>query len=165
MPRLSPAALSLPFDSAKIPKKAVVVQKGQTISRLAMDYYGMSNITLVDLILEANPAITNPDLIEVGQKIVIPIVTGETLIRQSPDRTYTIHVGTFWSPAFARLYRNQQPLRGKEIEIQTRHVTPGETWYRIFVGKFDRPDEVLRVVFHLRERGLLPLFGGEPRLK
>ena len=144
-------------------EEVIEVQKGQNISFLAQKYYRMVNATLIDLILDSNPEITNAHLITVNQKIKIPKITEESLIIQSSDHTYKIHVGTFWTSNFAKLYRDEPSLKGKEIEILTRRVSPQETWYRVVVGKFDNKDEILKAIDLLKKKKLLPLFGGSPQ--
>ena len=145
--------------------ESIIVKKWQSIDRLSRQYYGRSNITIADLILDFNPEITNAHLISVNQRIRMPKITEGSLIVQSPDRTYKIHVGTFLSPRFAKLYRSESSLRGKEIEIVARKATPEDTWYRVVVGKFDSKDEVLKVIFILKDRKLLPLFSAYPKLQ
>ena len=141
-------------------KEIVSVKEGQTISQLTQKYYGTVNETFVDHILDLNPNITNVHLIMVDQKIKIPKITEELVIIQSPDHTYKIHVGTFQNPGFVRLYRNEPALKGKIIEIVPRKVSPHETWYRVVVGPFGHKDECLKTVDQLREKRLLPVFGG-----
>jgi general secretion pathway protein A len=141
-------------------KKIVAIKKGQTISQLMQEYYGMVNLTLIDLLLELNPAITNVHLILVDQEIKIPNITEKLLITQSPDHTYKIHAGTFEVPDPATLYSEERALKAKTIEILPRKVSPRETWHRIMIGTFDNKDEALKMIFLLKEKGLLPAFGG-----
>jgi general secretion pathway protein A len=157
---VSPPTSSMAPKTKDILEEVIEVQKGQNISFLAQKNYRMVNTTLIDLILDFNPEITNADLILVDQKIKIPKITEETLIIQSPEHTYKIHVGTFWTSNFAKLYRDEPSLKGKEIEILTRRVSPQETWYRVVVGKFDNKDETLKAIDLLKKKKLLPLFGG-----
>jgi general secretion pathway protein A len=146
-------------------KKIVAVKKGQTISQLTQEYYGMINLTLIDLLLELNSTITNVHLILVDQEIKIPNITEKLLITQSTDHTYKIHAGTFETPDPAKLYSDELALKGKKIEILPRKVSPRETWYRVMIGKFDNKDEVLKMIFLLKEKGLLPAFGGLSEMK
>jgi general secretion pathway protein A len=141
-------------------KKMVAVKKGQTISQLTQEYYGMVNLTLIDLLLELNPAITNVHLIRIDQEIKIPNLTEKLLIVPAPDHTYKIHAGTFETPDAARLYSDEPALKGKEIEVLPRSVSPRETWHRVLIGKFDNNEEALKMIFLLKEKGLLPAFGG-----
>ena len=140
--------------------KVIVVQKGQTISSLAQKYYHMLNPTLVDLILEYNPEITNADLIQIGQTITIPEITEECLIKKSPNSTFKIHVGTFWIPGSIEPYKNELVLKGKRIEVLPRKVSPTETWYRVVIGDFNNKDDALEVIGLLKDKKLLPIFGG-----
>ena len=138
----------------------VAIKKGQTISSLTEKYYRMVNNTLMDLILDANPAITDVHLIMVNQKIKIPKLTEELLMMQSTDHTYKIHLGTFQNSNFLRFYSSELALKGKAIEIFPRKVSPQDTWYRVVVGPFGHRNECLKVLGQLKEKGLLPIFGG-----
>jgi general secretion pathway protein A len=141
-------------------KEVVVVKKGETISQLTQKYYGMVNKTLIDFILDLNPEITNVHLIIVNQKIKIPNITEESLIIQSPDRTYKIHAGTFETPDNAKLYSDEPVFKGKKIEILPRKVSPREIWYRVVIEKFDNKNEALKMISLLKKNDLLPAFGG-----
>lgn len=141
-------------------KEVVAVKEEETVSQLTRKYYGRANITLMDFILELNPKITNVHLIIVDQEIKIPNITEELLIIQSLDHTLKIHAGTFETPDPAKFYNDEPALRGKEIEILPRKVSPRETWYRVVIGKFDNKDEALKMISLLKEKGLLPAFGG-----
>jgi len=146
-------------------KEVVAVNKGQTLSQLTQKYYGMTNRTLIDFILELNPEITNVHLIIIDQKVKILNITEELLIIQSPDHTYKIHAGTFETPNPAKLYINEPVLKGKKIEILPRKVSPRETWYRVMIEKFDNKDEVLKMISLLKKNDLLPAFGGLPKIE
>ena len=164
-PDAPPSASSIRISNETRSTESIIIKTGQSISRLARQYYGKSNITIADLILDSNPEITNANLISVNQKVRMPKITEGSLIIQSSDRTYKINVGTFWSPKFAKLYRSEPSLRGKEIEIVARKATPKETWYRVVVGKFDSEDEALKVISILKDKKLLPLFTANPKLQ
>jgi general secretion pathway protein A len=135
------------------------VKKGQTMSQLTQKYYGIVNISLLDFLLELNPEITNVHFILVDQKIKIPNITEELLIIPYPDRTYSIHAGTFDTSDPAERYRGEPVLKGKKIEILPRKVSLRETWYRVMIGKFEDKDEALKTISLLRRKGLLPAFG------
>jgi phage tail protein X len=160
-----PSASSIAQSTKDILREVVTVEEGQTISSLAQKYYRMVNTTLVDLILDFNPEISNADLIRVNQKIRMPKITEERLIVQSSDRTYRIHVGTFLTPESTKLYKDEPSLKEKEIEILPRKISPKETWYRVVVGRFDNEDEALKVISLLKEKGLLPLLKSSPKIE
>lgn len=53
-------------------QKIHVVQSGETLSKIAQDYYGDANEYMV--IFEANKdKLSDPDKIQVGQELIIPI--------------------------------------------------------------------------------------------
>jgi general secretion pathway protein A len=141
-------------------KKIVAVKKGQTISQLSQEYYGMVNLTLIDLLLDLNPTITNVHLILVDQEIKIPNITEKLLIVPSPDHTYQIHAGTFETPDSVKPYGDEPALKGKKVETLSRGVSPREAWHRVLIGKFDNEEEASKMIFLLKEKGLLPAFGG-----
>jgi general secretion pathway protein A len=146
-------------------KEVVTVKEGQTVSQLTQKYYGRVDLTLIDLLLELNPEITNVHLIMVDQEIRIPHITEELLIIPYSNHTYKIHAGTFETPDPAKLYSNEPELKGKKMEIFPRKVSSRETWYRVMIGKFDTKDEVSKMVSLLKKRGVLPAFGGSPKTK
>ena len=141
-------------------KRIVAVKKGQTISQLTQEYYGMVNLTLIDLLLELNPSITNVHLILVDQEIKIPNITEKLLIVPSTDSSYKIHAGTFETPDSAKIYRDEPALQGKKVETLPRSVSPRETWHRVMIGKFDNREDALKMTLLLKGKGLLPAFGG-----
>jgi len=166
--KLTQPASSSPQRDAALPvsekgnrqlSEVISVKRGETLSLLARNYYRVADPTLIDIILQSNPEITNADLIQVDQKIRIPKITEESLVSQSPDDTFKIHVGTFWSSELSKLYRDEPALKGKTIEVIPLKVTPTEVWYRVLVGSFQNRDEALNMVFFLKKKGLIHSFG------
>jgi cell division protein FtsN len=114
----------------------------------------------MDYILEYNPRILNPHLILAQQRIQFPEVRDSSLITESADGTYKVHLGTFSTPEYAGRYKDEPALRGKSVEIIPRKVSPGETWYRVVGGNFSSRKESLETIHALRQKGLLPIFRG-----
>jgi hypothetical protein len=119
----------------------------------------------MDFILDSNPEIKDVHLILVDQKIKIPKITEESLIIKTPENTYKINAGTFQTRHPAKIYNDEKTLKGKKIEILPRNVSTHETWYQVVIGKFDSEDEVLKMIGFLKGKGLLPAFGGLPKIK
>jgi len=142
--------------------ETVTVKRGQNLSLLAKQHFNMANATdmtiptLVDLILELNPEITNAHRIGVDQLIKIPKITEDIFIIQSPDKTFKIHFGTFWGRNSPEPYYDGSVIRNKTIEIIPRKISPTESWSRILIGNFDSRDEALKMISYLKEKGLLP---------
>ena len=160
-----PSGFRSPKQEEGVIEEVIAVRERQTLSSLVQQYYHSVHPTFIDLILDFNPEITNADLILINQRIKIPKITKEWLLNQSPDHTWRIHVGTFQNPSFVRFYRNEPALKGKVIEMFPRKVSPQHTWYRVVVGPFGHKDECLKVIDHLKVKGLLPIFGGIPKME
>ena len=105
------------------------VKMGQPLSFLSQPYYQMTNTTLLDFILDYNLDVTNAHLINVNQEIKIPKITETSLLLPSSKGAFKIYLGTFWTPEFSKIYRDEPVLAGKEIEIIPRKVSPQDTWH------------------------------------
>jgi hypothetical protein len=161
----SPASPSPPPASEGAKREeTVLVKDGQSLSSLAEKFYHASNTSLVALILDFNPEITNANYITVDQKVRLPILTEDLLIK-GVDHAYKIQVGTFSTADAARIYRDEPAIKGKEIEVLSRRVSPSDTWHSVLIGRFDRKEEALKMIDLLREKGLLPFFEGAPKSK
>jgi type II secretory pathway predicted ATPase ExeA/phage tail protein X len=136
----------------------IMAKEGDCISTLGQQYYGTSNETLIDLILSANPKVTNVDKIEIDQEIILPEITPDSFIIKSSDNTYRIHVGTFKSLQDAKTFYSEHSLIGKEIVISMRKVSPENTWYRVEVGDYENRGSCLETIANLKQRGLLSVF-------
>jgi general secretion pathway protein A len=147
----------------KATETIVSVKKGWTLSLLAQQYYNNVNPTLVDLILESNPQITDMNLIFVNQQITIPSITEELLLIQTPGQSYKIHLGTFNDEQFVHSLKEKLVLKGKTLEVVPRKVSSKDTWLRVLAGEFKTREESLRAIRALRQQDLLPAFVGLPR--
>jgi len=156
-PRTEPMAQ---VNRKKSLDRIVEVPEGETLNSLIERYYPESNPTVVDYILESNPMIKNMHLIQVKQKIIIPEIREESLLVDPKDGTWKLHLGTFGTPDSAGIYKEEETLKGKEVQIVERRVSPGETWYRVYAGTFDTKEEGLKTVQELKKKGRLPALKG-----
>lgn len=139
-------------------EKIVKVENGWTLSLLAKRYYGSTNPTFIDLILEANPQISDPDLILVHQSVKIPEIREELLLIRASDATYRIYLGTFSDLSQVGVFQNEAVFEGKKLEIALRKFPSRGTWSRITAGEFKSKEEAIKAILALREKGLLPAF-------
>ena len=137
-------------------EEIVTVKAGETVFELCRRYYGLTNATLMDIVLDFNPGLENANVIRVNQKIKLPRMKEELLILENPDQTYQIHAGTYANPDASRWYSNVSALKEKEVKVIPRKVSPGNTWYRVVIGQFDNRDEALKMIRLLKGRGLVP---------
>jgi len=140
--------------------KVIGVAKGGTLYSISQKYYKQANATFMAYILEFNPKIDNIHLIQVNQKIKIPEIKEESLLLASSAGGYQVHLGTFYNPQEVRRYKNEPALRGKDIEVIPRQVSPEETWYRVVAGKFETREEALQAIQELKKKGLLMALKG-----
>jgi len=140
--------------------KVIGVAQGGTLSSIVLKYYKQVNLTLVDHILEFNPKIENIHVIQVNQKIKIPEIREDSLLRASRDGGYQVHLGTFDNPKAVERYQEEPILTGKKIEAIPRQVAPEETWYRVVAGKFETREGGLKAIQELKKKGMLPALQG-----
>jgi nucleoid-associated protein YgaU len=69
-----------------------VVERGDTLSKLANQYYGV--MRLFEAIYEANPSLSSPDELEIGQELEIPDV--EEPIHVVSDGETLGTIAKFW---------------------------------------------------------------------
>jgi len=138
----------------------IKAEGGLNLFSLAKRHYGATNPTLIDLILEANPQITDMNLIQLNQSIMIPRMQEEILLTRTSHQTYNIHLGTFADRSQVRIFQDEPLLSGKKLEMVPREVSSRETWYRIYAGEFKTKEEAQRTIQALKQKGLLPAFPG-----
>lgn len=68
------APVTAPIESAAIPKQPLMrrITRGDTLYHIAISRYGTSDAKTIQWILSQNPQITNPDLLLVGEVLVLP---------------------------------------------------------------------------------------------
>ena len=152
---------SVPMVEKKATVKTVSLEKGETLYSVLRRSYDQANATLLDYILELNPEIADPNSVKANDRIRLPILTEESLIRQSANGNFRIHLATFAQREFAERYKSQETLKGKVIQIEDRRVSSQEIWYRVFVGGYPSREESQKAIKILRGKGLLPLFAGD----
>ncbi|NWF57721.1 MAG: AAA family ATPase [Syntrophaceae bacterium] len=176
LPAEKPAELKIPEPKPAEPKpsetkmagprlkeEVFAVQEGWVLSMVAQKYYSALNLSLLDFFLEANPEITNLDLIYPGQKIKIPNLSEESHLWQVGENTYQVYLGTFRTTQEAQPYKNDPALANKTLKILKRQVSPQETWYRVLAGDFRSREEALKSIQALKAKKLLPLLDCLPK--
>jgi hypothetical protein len=147
----------------KLKEEIILVKEGWTLSSVSLQYFSGINNSLLDFMLEANPEITDINLIFSGQKIKIPQITEETLLQRGSDNRYQIYLGTFAAAQEAGRYKDQPALKEKNLKVTSRPVSPREAWYRIVAGPFQTREEALQTIQALKAKKLLPLLDCLPR--
>ena len=131
----------------------VIFERGSNMTHLAREHYGRVNPTILDLILEANPSITDINHIPMHKGIVMPSLTEDSFILSVPDKPFTIHLGTYDHRPSLTVFQNQPVLRGKTIEIMVRTISPKERWYRVVAGPFATKEEAATALKAMEQNG------------
>lgn len=99
-----------------------VIQRGDTIAGLASKYLGSEKYTR--LLLEANPQITDPRKIQIGDRITIPPKPAEAT---APAAAHGSDVGTSTPP----VARRELPRREQPADTKPYVVRQGDSWAKI----------------------------------
>jgi len=136
--------------------QSVVFKKGGgSLYTIAMRHYQKANETLFDLIVQANPFITNVRQIGDDQKIILPAITPESYIFKINDGEYRVYIGTFETFDLAVQYSRKFTAPEKLLFIESQEFSPKDTWYRLTMGDYQSREEALKRVINLKEASLI----------
>jgi type II secretory pathway predicted ATPase ExeA len=121
--------------------RSVVIQSGNTISRIASQVYGADRMLLgLDLLKEFNPRIEDLNWVVAGQQISLPPLTRETLLRRQPDNRYRIVLGSFVNSEDAEKLGRVVRLKGYETRITPRKVSNKIVLHRVEIEGLESLD-------------------------
>ncbi len=146
-PTPAPAAPAVPQSSAtpvssqvagapNVEKgQAITISRGDTVSELVLKVYGNYSALALDLIKEFNPDIADLDRILIGQRIVLPSISRDTLLRQHTDGTYQLILGAFPTEILAEKSAQNARAKGYKATITRRRVAGSRAFYRVELEK------------------------------
>lgn len=137
------------------PSGSVRTQWGGGLYFLALQQYQRADETLFDLILQANPALTDIRHITDDQQVTLPRITPESYIKKITDGNYQVHVGTFANMDLVDTYTEKLIHLGKSIVIQPHRFPGSDLWYRVLLGSFKSTGEALKAVQTLNQKGII----------
>jgi len=140
------------------PEKTVTVKRGWTLSLLAQQQYGLVNPTVLDILLEQNPRITDVNQIPADEPMKIPPLTDERFLGRDPDGRFHIYLGTFGDQRSIQALKKHPLLQGKTFKTALRKVSSDVLWYRLTAGGFQSKEEALQALRGLKQQGVLPAF-------
>ena len=140
------------------PEKTVTVKKGWTLSLLAQQQYGLVNPTVLDILLEHNPRITDVNQIPADEPMKIPPLTDERFLGRDQDGKFNIYLGTFGDQRSIQALKKHPLLQGKTFKTALRKVSSDVLWYRLTAGGFQSKEEALQALRDLKKQGVLPAF-------
>lgn len=156
-----PVQMNLPVAARKSFTTAVF-KEGDSLYSIALNTYRKADETIVDLILQANPDITDVRSIRTDEQITLPVITKESYIRKFPDGNYRLYIGTFETFGLATASSNKAIYFEKKPTIEPHRFSPKDTWYRVEIGDFRSKDEALKMASLLEEQGAIYV---SPKLK
>lgn len=139
------------------PRSVVFKESGGSLYALALQHYQKADETIFDLILRANPAITDVRSIGDDQTITLPVITPASYIRKTADGGFRVAVGTFDTFEAAVAHSEKVPTSDKLLLIESQEFSPRDTWYRLTLGEYSSQEEALEEALTLKELALIPI--------
>lgn len=149
-----PVQVKLPVAAKKSPT-TVVFKEGDSLYSIALSTYRKADETIFDLILQANPDITDVRSIRTDEKITLPVITTESYIRKSPDGNYQLYIGTFETFELATACSDKAIYFEKKSIIEPHKFSSKDTWHRVVIGDFRSKDEALKMASLLEEQDII----------
>jgi phage tail protein X len=130
-------ALALPRQ------ETVVVEDGDSVSKIASRTYGQASHTILDLLLLANPSVTNVDIISTGQKLQLPQLDEGFVVLRQDDGNYALLLLS--TPAQSQAERVRSALQGHgfKVRVAAASLGPGRSINRVLVSDLTSRDAAL----------------------
>jgi type II secretory pathway predicted ATPase ExeA len=110
---------------------AVVIKAQETISAIAVATYGTSHNYVLGLIHMANPRIEYLDIVQAGEKIVLPYLRAESMVFKNNDGTYSIYVAATKYAKLAENWKKQLKQYGIDANIVPVKINKKLSVYRL----------------------------------
>jgi general secretion pathway protein A len=121
--------------------RSIAVPRGATVTKIASVWYGNPNVHLaIDLIQEFNPQIANLNLVRVGERLRLPLLTRDTLVHQQPDGTYHLILTSFPDSQEAQRFAQGVSLEGYTVMITPRSVADDLPLFRVEIAALETLD-------------------------
>jgi|GEM_PF-306137 len=109
-------------DASSWKNHPVRIESKMTVFDLVLKNYGSFNILAVDLIREHNPHLKNLEKIMVGEKIWLPPLNQETLMREQPDGAYQLILASFRNRRDAERFAQGVRAQGYTVVVTPRKI-------------------------------------------
>ena len=123
-------------------EKPITVQSGSTVAEIAANIYGTQRNLGLDLIKEYNTHIENLNRIIAGQRLWLPPLSRETLVRQQPDGSYRLILASHRNPQQSAQLAQIARLKGYDVVVTPRRVSDDLMLYRVEINGLENVDAV-----------------------
>jgi len=123
-------------------EKPIAVQPGSTIAEIAARIYGNQRNLGLDLIKEYNTHIENLNRIIAGQRLWLPPLSRETLVRQQPDGSYGLILASFRTPQESEQLVQVARQKGYDVVVTPRRMSDSLMLHRVEINKLENVDAV-----------------------
>jgi general secretion pathway protein A len=114
--------------------KPMVLRPGSTIVETAATIYGAQRDLGLDLIKEYNTHIENLNRIPAGQRLWLPPLSRETLVRQQPDGSYRLILASFRTSQRAEQLAQLARLKSYDMVVTARPVSKNLRLHRVEIN-------------------------------
>jgi hypothetical protein len=121
-------------EAADWRENPLTVRSGSTVVEIATNVYGSQRDLGLDLIKEYNTHIENLNRIIAGQRLWLPPVSRETLMRQQPDGSYTLILASLRNPQQSAQLAQIARLKGYDVVVTPRRLSDDLTLYRVEIN-------------------------------
>jgi general secretion pathway protein A len=123
-------------------EKPITVQSGSTVAEIAANIYGTQRNLGLDLIKEYNTQIENLNRIIAGQRLWLPPLSRETLVRQQPDGSYSLILASLRNPQQSAQFARAARLKGYDVVVTPRRMSDDLILYRVEISGLENVDAV-----------------------
>jgi hypothetical protein len=125
-------------------EEPMVVPPGSTIAEIATNVYGAQRDLGLDLIKEYNSQIENLNRIRAGQRLWLPPLSQETLVRQQPDGSYRFILASFRTSQQAEQLAQLARLQSFDSVVSVRRVSNNLVLHRVEINRLANLEAVDR---------------------
>lgn len=112
-------------------ERPILVRPGSTVAEIAANIYGVQRNLGLDLLKEYNAHVENLNWIRAGQRLWLPPLSRETLVRQQPDESYSLILGSFRSLQQAEQLAQLARLKRYDVVVTPRRVSDNLMLHRV----------------------------------
>ncbi|MCX8012472.1 MAG: LysM peptidoglycan-binding domain-containing protein, partial [Desulfobacterota bacterium] len=140
----------------------VIVKSGDTLTRIAANHYPNRIILGIKEIIQANPEITNPNLIYPGQVLSLPSAKSNLELQSETNKKtllkFAIKICTLVNSnqALAEDYIDELKQKGYGAYAITKRTNQGKIIYEIYIGNYETQEEAETIAAIFRKQGKEP---------